>query len=223
MPRATVKSKQGGVSAPYWQKDKVNSIELDKDVFNSEINEYELNRYIYVYRTNQRKGTADTKTRGQVSGSTRKIYSQKKMGRARHGDIKAPIFVGGGVVFGPQSKVFNLKINKKQKRLAMVSALSLKQKANQLVVLDDEVLAGFKKTKEFVKFLTDKQLNGKKLLIITSADAEDDVFKPIRNVKEVICATVDNINPYILMLAENVMITKSGLEILQKRYNKNEN
>lgn len=223
MPRISSKQKQDAVSAPFWQKDKTTSIKLDKTVFGSEINEYELNRYVYVYRTNQRKGTVSTKTRGMVVGSTRKIYGQKKTGRARHGDIKAPIFVGGGVVFGPQPREFNLKLNKKQKRLALLSALSLKQKNKSVVVIDDNLLLGFDKTKEVSKFLNDKDLQDKRVLILARPNSEKDIFRPVRNIKNVVCATVDNINPYILMLADVVLITKGGLEILEQRYSQNEN
>ena len=89
-----------------------------------------MNQYVHIYLTNQRQGTVSTKTRSEVRGSTRKIYRQKGTGRARHGAKKAPIFVGGGITFGPKPRIFALSMNKKQKKLALVSALSyaLKEK-----------------------------------------------------------------------------------------------
>ena len=128
------------------------SLEVDDSVFGIKPNQAVLHQAFVTQRNNQRAGTASTKTRGMVQGSTRKMRMQKYTGRARHGGIRAPIFVGGGIVFGPQPRDFGNAINKKMRRLAIRSALSGKVADGELVVIDE---LSFKapKTREVLRIL----------------------------------------------------------------------
>ena len=114
------------------------TIELPKDVFAATENKSLLAQAVRVYLVNQRQGNVKVKTRSEVIGSTRKIYRQKGTGKARHGAIKAPIFVGGGVAHGPKQKEYNLKFNKKEKKLALYGALSSKLKEKKIFGLDEK-------------------------------------------------------------------------------------
>src|SRR3989344_7204583 len=123
MPKA---KKSGSLTVPVYEisgKEK-GSLSLPKEAFSVDVNKALLAQAVRVYQSNQRQGTASTKTRGEVVGSTRKIYRQKGTGRARHGDIKAPIFVGGGVAHGPKSANYRKSISQKMRRIALLGALS---------------------------------------------------------------------------------------------------
>src|SRR3989344_8251049 len=129
------------------------TVELPKEVFAVSVNKSLLTQAVRVYLVNQRQGNVKVKTRSEVIGSTRKIYRQKGPGKARHGAIKAPIFVGGGVAHGPKQKNYNLKFNKKEKKIALFAALSEKLKEKKIFGLENKALTIEPKTKIFVNFL----------------------------------------------------------------------
>ena len=135
----TPKKKKVNLTIPVYDLDgkEKSTLEVAKEIFGIESNPKLIAQYVRVYHANQRQGTSSTKTRGEVRGSTRKIYRQKGTGKARHGDIKAPIFVGGGVVGGPQPGKHSLKLNKKQIKKSLFTALSLKFNAGDIFALSN--------------------------------------------------------------------------------------
>src|SRR3989344_6756187 len=142
-----------GLTIPVYNLEgkEVKTLDVPKEIFSVKPNPKLLAQYVRVYLTNNRQGTASTKTRGEVRGSTRKIYRQKGTGRARHGAITAPIFVGGGVVFGPKPRDYSRKLPQKMKKAALFSALTAKRIDNAVKVIGnlDTIVP---KTKEMAKF-----------------------------------------------------------------------
>ena len=169
---------------------------------------------VVAYQANRRSGTAQTKTRGEVSGTGKKMYRQKGTGNARHGDRKAPIFVGGGVAFGPRNRSYAKKVPKKVRALALRRVLG--DKINEEAVISAssfEILSG--KTKDFVKavsVLTD----AKKVLIVGNGFTESTLFSG-RNVKLVQLERVDNVNVEQILHANAVILLDDALETLAKR------
>jgi len=201
--------------------EEVKSLELPKEIFKSKINNSLLAQAIRVYQFNQRQGTASTKTRSEVKGSTRKIYRQKGTGRARHGDIKAPIFVGGGVAFGPKPRDYSLKINKKQKRQAIFSALSLQYQQKNIFLFDDKVLNIEAKTKSAAKLLEKLNIFGKKVLFVLPKMEKNSFILATRNIKEVGFIDAYSINVFEILNAHKLVFFESSLEVLKKHFLKN--
>lgn len=195
-------------------------VKLPKEIFQTEINPLLLAKYIRVYQANQRQGTVSTKSRGEVTGSTRKIYRQKGTGRARHGDIKAPIFVGGGIAHGPKPRDFSLKLNKKEKRKVLFFTLSLKNKEGKMLVIDDSVLEIKPKTKNGEALL--KKLTGskddkrEKVLIVFPKLEKNNLILATRNLPQVNFLGVDNLNGYEILKNDWLIFLKSSLEKLTK-------
>jgi len=194
-----------------------------KEIFLSKTNSSVLAQYIRVYLTNQRQGTASAKTRGQVSGSTRKIYRQKGTGRARHGDIKAPIFIGGGVVGGPKPKEYSLKINKKQAKKALFCALSLKLQEKAIIGLIDKFLNIRPKTKAVVEFLKKTDLADKKILLILPKMEKNNLMLAARNLPNIELVGATSINPYTLLKNQKILLLENSLSIITNHFLKNEN
>jgi len=192
----------------------VEEIELPKAIFAAKVNDKLLAQAVRVYLTNQRQGTVSTKTRGEVAGSTRKIYRQKGTGRARHGSIKAPIFVGGGVVFGPKPRDFSLKMPKKMKTKALIFALSYKFKNNQILIIDSlKKLAN--KTKAMIKTLTNLNLETKKGKLLTKTlliTKSPKLSLAGRNIQNLNFIPVNLLNPYLILANEKIIFTKEALE-----------
>jgi large subunit ribosomal protein L4 len=185
-------------------------------------NERLLAQAIYVYQTNKRQGTVATRTRSQVRGSTRKIYRQKGTGRARHGDIKAPIFVGGGVAHGPQPKNYTLKLNKKQRRKALLYALNLKAAAKSILVLDSEISHISPKTKVFLAFLKKLKLEDKKILLVFKDKAPQNLVYATANLSQVNLISTHSLNPYELLRHEVILFLEEALTVFLGS-DKNEN
>ena len=194
----------------------VEKIELSESVFGVKPNEALLSQYLRILDSNQRQGTSATKTRGEVSGGGRKPWRQKGTGRARHGSIRSPIWVGGGISHGPQPKDWSLTFPKKMKRQAVVSALSLKQENKQLKVLND---LSFKKpkTKEMVEILENLKLRGKTLLVVTKSD--ENILKSTRNIAGLTVSLSENLNGYDLLKNANVLFVKDAIGKVQDKYN----
>lgn len=196
---------------------------LPKEILASEINNKLLAQSVRVYLANQRQGTASTKTRGEVTGSTRKIYRQKGTGRARHGDIKAPIFVGGGVVGGPKPKDFSLKISKKQRRKALFGALSLKFKNKEIIGLSNKFLEIKPKTKNLVNFFKKTNLEEDKKLLIVPEKEANNLRLAARNIPGVKIMTVNSINCYQVLNHQKILIIDKAIESIKKHFKVYEN
>lgn len=188
------------------------TLALPKEVFGAKVNEKLLAQALRVYMTNLKTFTASTKTRGEVRGSTAKIYRQKGTGRARHGAIRAPIFVGGGIVFGPKPRKVRLTLPKKMKKAALFSALSSKMADKSIVAVSGlEKATG--KTKQMVA-LMDK-LKTKNALIVTG-DKVDNVLRGVRNIPGVNVLTANLVNAYEILKHDMLMLTKDAVERLKK-------
>lgn len=192
------------------------SRQLNKKVFAVKVNKQLLAQYVRVYLNNQRQGTASAKTRGEVIGSTRKIYRQKGTGKARHGSIKAPIFVGGGVVGGPKPKDYSMKINSKQKIQAMCSALTLKNSEKSIYCFSNNLLEIKPKTKLFTELLKKISINDRKILIIHQKSEKNNLLLAARNIKKMSICQVEMINPYIVLNSDVIMLTESSLDTIEK-------
>jgi Ribosomal protein L4 len=211
--------KETGISIlKYFIDGKKEDLPLDKKIFNIKINPKNLALYVRVYLANQRQGTASTKTRSEVSGSTRKIYRQKGTGRARHGDIKAPIFVGGGVVFGPKPRDYSLKINKKQKKKALVEALVYQFKQGNLLIFDNEFLQIKPKTKNLSSFLEKNDLAKEKKLIVLPKMEKNNLILAGRNIPGLTFVSLESLNAYDLLKNKKVIFLEEAFNNLIKKY-----
>ncbi|HVA96880.1 MAG TPA: 50S ribosomal protein L4 [Candidatus Acidoferrales bacterium] len=191
---------------------------LPGEIFGETVNKALLAQAVRVYLANQRQGTVSTKTRGEVEGSTRKIYRQKGTGRARHGSVRAPIFVKGGVVFGPKPRDFSLSLPQKMKQKALFSALSAKVHDKEVTVVDG--LNGIQsKTKVFADVLKKLGVAGKKqkLLFVTGGDVTA-VLRAGRNVPGVSFVPSKQINTYEVLAATRLIVMKDAIEEMTKHF-----
>jgi len=191
------------------------TVQLPKEIFSVSANPKLLAQAVRVFLVNQRQGNVSVKTRGEVIGSTRKIYRQKGTGKARHGAIKAPIFVGGGVAHGPKQKNYNLKFNKKEKKLALFAALSIKLKEKKVFGLDDKALTIKPKTKIFVNFLEHLKLLDKNNLIVLPKMEKNNLILAMRNIPGVSFVDVRSLNPYLVLKSNNLVFVEKALEVFK--------
>ena len=192
----------------------VGTMELNDAVFGVEINEHLVHLTVVRQLANNRQGTQKAKTRSEVSGGGRKPWRQKGTGHARQGSIRAPQWTGGGVVFAPVPRDYEVKMNKKERRAALKSALTSKVQENKLVVVDSLALAEAK-TKEMQKVLTN--LKADKALVVT-ADDDQKVVLSARNIADVQTATVNTINVYDVMKHNTVVVTKDAVASIEEVY-----
>ena len=192
----------------------VGTMELNDAVFGVEINEHLVHLAVVRQLANNRQGTQKAKTRSEVSGGGRKPWRQKGTGHARQGSIRAPQWTGGGVVFAPVPRDYEVKMNKKERRAALKSALTSKVQDNKLVVVDSLALAEVK-TKEMQKVLTN--LKADKALVVTAAD-DQNVVLSARNIADVQTATVSTINVYDGMNHKTVVVTKDAVASIEEVY-----
>jgi len=187
---------------------------LPKEVFGKQINLQIIAQAVRVYRANQREGSASTKTRGEVTGSTRKIYKQKGTGRARHGGIRAPIFVGGGIVFGPRTRDYSKNLPKTMRTRALVSALSYQQKEGRVVVIEktNDVQP---KTSIVAKGLTQMGIITPVLIVVH--DAHSPFVKAVRNIKNVMIVPAAQVTTYDVVTHKTLCLTKESIEIVSRR------
>ena len=183
-------------------------------MFGVEINEHLVHLAVVRQLANKRQGTQKAKTRSEVSGGGRKPWRQKGTGHARQGSIRAPQWTGGGVVFAPVPRDYEVKMNKKERRAALKSALTSKVQDNKLVVVDSLALAEAK-TKEMQKVLTN--LKAEKALIVTAGD-DQNVVLSARNIADVQTATVNTINVYDVMKHNTVVVTKDAVASIEEVY-----
>jgi len=192
----------------------VDSTELPKEIFGVKVNKRLIAQAVRVYLANQRSGSANTKTRGQVQGSTRKIYKQKGTGRARHGGIRAPIFVHGGIAHGPKTKDYSLKLPQKMKKAALYSMLSAKVIEGDIAVIDGiEKIDG--KTKSMVALLNAIKHTETKVLFVIEGRQEN-VARAIRNIDGVTYEHVNQLHVYEIIRNQKILFTKYALEALVK-------
>ncbi len=212
--------KEAGLTVPLLdsQGNTKGTVSVSKEIFSTAENKKLLAQYVHVYLTNQRQGTASVKRRGEIQGSTRKIYRQKGTGRARHGARSAPIFVGGGVAFGPHPREYSLKLGKKQRRRAFFSALTLAHKNGGIAALVDESINIEPKTKTFSTLLKNAQLSGKKLLLVLPELKKNNLVLASRNLDRVILRDVRTLNAYDVLNTEKLLFTKTALVDLEKHY-----
>lgn len=189
----------------------VSDIELPNKY--AEIKEHNLYLYVKSYLASLRSNTAKAKNRGKVSGGGKKPWSQKGGGRARAGSITSPVFVGGGVAHGPQNnRNYNLKINKKQKRLALEYALEQKASLNKLYIVDSINIESGKTKDAYAMF---KNLNERSTLFVTKSNT-DSTFLAFRNLKHCYLIDIDEINAYLVATFRSVVIEKEAFEELIK-------
>lgn len=186
---------------------------LPKEIFGAKINHSLLTQAIRVYTNNQKGHFGNTKTRGEVEGSTRKIFKQKGTGRARHGSIRANIFVGGGVVFGPKTRKVILDLPQKMKKAALLSALSLKAKEGEVKALSGLDKASGK-TKEMVALL--KALETKSALVLTGGK-DDQAMRATKNIKGVNFLSADKVNVFEVISHKSLILTKEAAGSLEEK------
>lgn len=213
-------SKNAAVSVDVYGVDgKVSGkVSLPGAIFGETVNKTLIAQAVRVYLANQRQGNASTKSRGEVDGSTRKIYRQKGTGRARHGGVRAPIFVKGGIAHGPKPRDFGLSMPKKMKRKALFSALSAKAQDSQVMVLSGiEKLEP--KTKVFAEMLKKLGVADKKqkLLFVTTADAAA-TKRAGRNIPGVSFIAVNQLNTYEVLHTKNLVLLKDAVTEMEKFY-----
>ena len=198
-------------------KETTKKVDLKKDIFGIEPNDHAIYLDVKQYLANQRRGTSKTKERGEITGSRRKIRKQKGSGMARVGDIKNPIFRGGGRTFGPKPRDYDSKLNKKVKRLARKSALSYKAKDNNIIVLE-EFSFDSPKTKEYLNILNNlDQLNSKTLMVLS--DANKNIFLSSRNLKKAKVVRASDLCTYEIMNANKLLILEGSVKEIEETFN----
>ncbi|MGI6070462.1 MAG: 50S ribosomal protein L4 [Blautia sp.] len=192
----------------------VGTMELNDAVFGVEINEHLVHLAVVRQLANKRQGTQKAKTRSEVRGGGRKPWRQKGTGHARQGSIRAPQWTGGGVVFAPVPRDYEVKMNKKERRAALKSALTSKVQDNKLIVVDELKFAEAK-TKEMAKVLGN--LKADKALVVTAAD-DANVVLSARNIADVQTATANTINVYDVLNHKTVILTKDAVASIEEVY-----
>ena len=187
-------------------------VTLDESIFGIQPNEHVVYMDVRQYLANQRQGTHKSKERSEMSGSTRKLGRQKGGGGARRGDINSPLLVGGARVFGPKPRDYRFKLNKKVKQLARKSALSQKALENAIVVLEDFNYEA-PSTKVFVEMLNKLNVSERKQLFVLPSNNKN-VYLSTRNLKRTNVTTASDINTYVVMDADVLVITEGSLEII---------
>ena len=206
MPKLNVYNMEGKVCGDTKLSDKIFAAEVNKPV---------LHAVVRAFLLNQRQGTQSTLTRSEVSGGGRKPWRQKGTGRARQGSIRSPQWTHGGVVFAPKPRSYRTRINKKVKKIAMISALSSKVSADELIVVDNITLDEFK-TKKMVAFLAALGVEKKALIVLPESDKT--VIKSAANIPGVTTAPVNAINVYDIMKYDKFIIAKDAVAKIEEVY-----
>ncbi|MBI2021580.1 50S ribosomal protein L4 [Candidatus Daviesbacteria bacterium] len=218
--KSAVKTARTALSVPVFSLAgrAAGTLNLPKEIFGADVNSSLLAQAMRVYLANQKGHFSHTKTRAEVEGSTRKIFRQKGTGRARHGAVRAPIFVGGGIALGPKSRKVILDLPKKMKTKALISALSQKMKDNEVLAISGlEKMTG--KTKEVAQFI---QKIGKKSALIVADQKKDQSSRAVRNLKGVELLTENQLNAYEVIKHQSLILTREAVEKLQMRLTKKE-
>lgn len=217
--KAVVKAKNELTALTYSLKgEEVGSLDLPKEIFGGKINKTLLAQALRVYINNSKAHWSDTKTRSEVKGSSRKIRVQKGTGGARHGSVRAPIFVKGGIALGPKFRKVELELPKKMKKAALISALSLKAKEGEIVALEGlEKVSG--KTKQMQELIN--KIAKKKILIVTDGK-NDNLFRAVRNLPNMGALAADQLNAFEVIAHQTMIFTKASVEKLESKIMKKE-
>jgi large subunit ribosomal protein L4 len=187
------------------------TVELPEEIFGIEPNNHAIYLAVKQYLGAQRQGTHKVKTRAEVQGASRKLHKQKGTGGSRKGNIRNPLYKGGGTIFGPKPHKYDIKLNRKVKDLAKMSALAHKAKENAIVVVEDVNLET-PKTKSFLNILTSLKVGDKKLMFIVP-EYNDNVYVSSRNIPSVLTTLMSDVNTYDLVNSEVIVLTESAAKI----------
>ncbi|TAF43588.1 MAG: 50S ribosomal protein L4 [Sphingobacteriales bacterium] len=188
-------------------------VQLAEKIFGIKPNDHAIYLDVKLYLANQRQGTHKSKQRNEIAGSTRKLYKQKGTGGARAGNIKSPLFNGGGRVFGPQPRNYNFKLNKKLKSLARNSALAYKAQDSSVVILEDFTFDAVK-TKSFVNLISALEFTNQRTLVVVPAGNQN-VYLSSRNVQKTKVITPEQITTYDVLNAAKLVFTTSSVKTLE--------
>ena len=202
------------VSVYNMEGKEVGTIELNDAIFGVEVNEHLVHMAVVQHLANMRQGTQKAKTRAEVSGGGRKPWRQKGTGHARQGSTRAPQWTGGGVVFAPVPRDYSFKLNKKEKRLALKSALTSRVQENKLVVVDELKLSEIK-TKNFKKIMDNLHVN-KGLVVLSEND--ENVIMSARNLEGINTALTNTINVYDILRGGTLVLTKDAVKKIEEVY-----
>ena len=191
---------------------------LDDAIYGIEPNDHAIYLDVRLFLANQRQGTAKSKERSEVSGSTRKLGRQKGGGGARRGDINSPVLIGGGRVFGPQPRDYGFKLNKKVRRLARKSALAYKAQENAIVVVEDFTFDA-PKTKSLIEVINNLKIDGKKSLFVLPG-TDKAVYLSARNLEKAKVMAASALNTYRVLDADVLVLTESALGVVGDNLNK---
>ena len=203
------------VSVYNMEGKEVGEIELNDEIFAAPVNENLVHLAVVQQLADNRQGTQKAKTRSEVSGGGRKPWRQKGTGHARQGSTRAPQWTHGGVVFAPVPRDYSFKLNKKEKRAALKSALSDRTANGKLIVVD-ELKFDAPKTKDFAKVLGNLKVNGKALVVL--ADVDKNTILSARNIDTVKTAQTNELNVYDIMNAQTVIVTKDAVNKIEEVY-----
>ncbi len=197
--------------------EQVGEITLPKEIFGIDVNENLISRVVYSQRINMRQGTAHTKDRSEVSGGGRKPWRQKGTGRARHGSIRSPIWVGGGVAFGPRKeRSYKKKINKKEKRKALFMILSAKLKKETLFFVDKLEIQNAK-TKKMGKFLESISCGDAKTLVVLPK-MDEKIILATRNLEKADTVQAKDINPLLLLCYKHIIFPANSVKVIKENF-----
>ena len=195
------------------------TLELPADIFETDPNDHVIYLAVKQYLAAQRQGTHKVKTRMEVKGSSKKLHKQKGTGGSRKGNIRNPLYKGGGTIFGPKPKSYDFKLNRKVKDLAKISALSHKAKANSIVVVED-IKMKEPKTSEMVKVIGGLKLEGKKALFIIP-EYNDNLHLSLRNIPNLESSLLADMNTYDIVNAEVLVLSESAAKMFTDDESKN--
>lgn len=193
-------------------------VSLNDAIYAIEPNDHAIYLDVKLIMANKRQGTAKAKERSEIAGSTRKLGRQKGGGGARRGDIKSPVLVGGGRIFGPQPRDYGFKLNKKTRILARKSALAYKAQENAIMVVEDFTLEA-PKTKSFIEILNNLKVSGKKALFVLPG-ADKVVYLSARNIERASVVAASALNTYKVLDADVMVVAEGALPVIEGNLNK---
>ena len=208
MAKANVFEKNGSKSG---------TVDLPKEIFEAEINEFLVHEVVVAYLANQRQGTVNTKERSDVRGGGKKPWRQKGTGRARAGTIRSPLWRGGGTVFGPHPRDHRLKVNKKAKRVALKSSLTARANDGDILVVKAVDFAA-PKTKDFAAMLKGMEAYPRKKALVVVDMADDATLKSARNIAGVRVTLAKDITTYDVVWADKIVLTSAALKKMEEVY-----
>ena len=193
--------------------EKVKVIELNESIFGIEPNDTVVYNAVVLARASLRQGTSKTKTRSEVRGGGRKPWRQKKTGNARHGSIRSPQWRGGGIVFGPVPRSFSKKMNKKERRLALKSALSYKVMGKELLAIDNFAITS-PKTKDMIEVLNNLKIDKSVLIVVN--ELSENVVLGTRNLSDIKVISANEVNTYDLVTYDYLLIEEEAIKVLEE-------